>query len=292
MKYFLKSILTFSFWRYALLSWEALVKLFAIVGVQYALMDMADFFSIYTKDRYSHYAVLAMVAIAVLCVIITRRPITRFYYKVPSKDFGVEVRIGDLFDGGNDVIVSTNTTFDTDMASGLIDTDSIQGQVATKFFNANTAEIDNQLKLELASIQGTSRADAPGKKIEYPIGTVARVKSHSRIFYFVAMSRLNAQGNAHSSPRDIEDALEATWTFVRTSGSLKDLSVPVLGTGRGRTGIPRKKMVERIAQSFVDGSKDKVFSNRLSIVIRPQDAENFVVNLYQIRDYLVQGLHT
>ena len=51
-------------------------------------------------------------------------------------------------------------------------------------------------------------------------------------------------------------------------------------------------MVERIAQSFVDGSTGQIFSNRLCIFIRPQDAESFAVNLYQIRDYLIQSLHT
>lgn len=291
LKYFFKSVFTLSFWRYTLLSGEALVKIFAIVGVQYALIDMADFFSIYTKDRYSHYAIIVMVVIAIFWVLFTRRPITRFSYKLPSKDLTLDVKIGDLFEGSNDVIVSTNTTFDTDMAGGLIDTDSIQGQVATKFFNANTEEIDRQLDAELARVQGTTRSDAEGKKLEYPIGTVARVKSHNRTFYFVAMSRLNAQGNASASPRDTEDALREVWAFVLTNGNLRDLSVPLMGTGRGRTGIPRKKMVERIAQSFVDGSKDRVFSNRLSIFIRPQDAEDAAINLYEIRDYLVQGLH-
>ena len=291
MKYFFKSIITFSFWRYALLSGDAVAKFFAIVGVQYALMDMADFFSLYTKDKYSHYAIVVMITIAVLWVIVTRRPIIRFLHKVPGKDFDIEVRISDLFENTNDVVVSTNTTFDTDMASGLIDTDSVQGQVATRFFNANTAEIDRQLDIDLSAVQGSQHANALGKKIEDPIGTIARVKSHNRTFYFVAMSRLNAQGNAGATSREIEDALEATWTFVRTHGNLRNLSIPLIGTGRGRTGIPRKKMVERIAQSFVDGSKNHTFSNRLSVVIRPEDAENFSVNLYQIRDYLVQGLH-
>ena len=254
-------------------------------------MDMADFFSIYTKDQYSRYAIVLMTALAVCWVIGTRLPITRFSYKLSGKDLAVEVRIGDLFDGINDVIVSTSTTFDTDMAGGLIDTDSIQGQVATKFFNANTDEIDRQLDLGLATVQGTVREDAAGKKIEYPIGTVVKVKSHNRPFYYVAMSRLNDAGNAGSSPRDVEDALAATWSYVRTNGNLGNISVPLMGTGRGRIGIPRKKMVERIAQSFVDGSTDKIFSNQLSIVIRPQDAEKYAVNLYQVRDYLVQGLH-
>jgi hypothetical protein len=255
-------------------------------------MDMADFFSLYTKDKYSGYAVIAMITFAICWVVVRRRPITRFTYKVPTKDFSIEVRIGDLFDNNNDVIVSTNTTFDTDMASGLIDTDSVQGQVATRFFNANTLEIDRQLATDLAAVQGTTRANAPGKQMEYPIGTVARVRSHNRTFYFVAMSRLNAQGTASATARDIEDALVETWEFVRTRGSIRDLSIPLLGTGRGRTGISRKKMVEKIAQSFTEGSISQVFSNKLSIAIHPKDAENFAVNLYQIRDYLIQGIHT
>lgn len=292
MRYMFKSFITTSFWRYALFSTDAVAKLFTAVGVQYAMMEMADFLNLYTKDRYGEFAIVVMIAVAICWVVATRRPITRFVRKLPGKDYAIEVRVGDLFDGSNDVIVSTNTTFDTDMASGLIDTDSIQGQVATRFFNANTAEIDRQLDAELAGADGEVRPDARGKKIEYKIGTVAQVKSHNRTFYFVAMSRLNAQGNAAATPREIEDALDATWEFVRTRGNLSDLSIPLMGTARGRTGVPRKKMVERIAQSFVDGSKNHIFSNRLSIVIRPQDAEEYSINLYQIRDYLVQGLHS
>lgn len=291
MRYFWKSLLTISFWRYALLSREAIAKIFAIVGVLYALLEMMDFFRIYTKDQYSGYAVLPMVGLAVLYVIVTRRPVTRVAYKQPGKDYIIEVRIGDIFAGDNDVVVSSNTTFDTNMANGLISTDSLQGQVATRFFQANTDEIDRQLEADLKHVEGRERNDAPGKRIEYPIGTCARVRAHGRTFYFVAMSRLNEKGTAGATLRDVEDALSSLWAFVLTHGELRNLSVPLMGTGRGRTGHPRKKMVERIAQSFVEGSKDQLFSNRLSIVIRPKDAESFGVNLYQVRDYLVQSLH-
>jgi hypothetical protein len=291
MKYFFKSVLTASFWRYALVSREALANIFAVMGVLYAFMEMLDFFGIYTKDKYSGYSIIPMAVFAVVYVVINRRPITRVSYKIPGKDYVIEVRIDDIFEGNNDVIVSTNTTFDTNMANGLIAIDSLQGQVATRFFQSNTDEMDRQLTADLSRVQGSSRANAPGKTLEYPIGTVARVKVQGRTFYFVAMSRLNAQGNASASPRDVEDALSSLWLFILNSGELRNISVPLIGTGRGRTGIPRKKMCERIAQSFADASKNQIFSNRLSIVIRPEDAENFGVNLYQIRDYLVQSLH-
>ena len=291
MSFFFKSILTTSFWRYALLSVGAAGRILATIGVLFLFMEVLDFFGIYTKDRYSRYAIIPMLLFAVAYVVVTRRPVTRVSYKLPNKDYLVEVRIGDVFDGEDDVVVSTNTTFDTNMAEGLIATGSLQGQVATRFFQSNTGEIDQQLETELANIPAKERDNAPGKKREYPIGTVARVRTHGRTFYFLAMSRLSENGTASSSMREIEDALEALWKFVTSHGELRPLSVPLMGTGRGRTGFPRKKMVERIAQWFADGSKDKIFSNRLSIVVRPEDAASFGVNLYEIRDYLVQSLH-
>jgi len=291
MSYIFKSMLTTSFWRYALFSGSALARVLAIVGSLYLLMEILDFLSIYTKDQYSRYAIIPLLMFAIVYVVITRRPIMNVCYKLPNKDYVIEVRIGDVFDGNNDVIVSTSTTFDTNMASGLIDTNSLQGQVAVRFFQSNTDQIDQQLERELKNISAQTRNDAPGKKLEYPIGTVARIQSHGRNFYFVAMSRMNVAGNASSTFRDIEDALTSLWTFIRDRGELRNLSIPLMGTGRGRTGYPRKKMVERIAQSFADGSKNSIFSNKLSIVVWPGDASNFGVNLYEIRDYLIQSLH-
>src|SRR5438309_1376785 len=123
MRYIFKSVLTVSFWRYALVSPEAFAKLFAVVGFLYSFMEMLDFFGIYTKDQYSRYAIIPIFVFAAIYVVITRRPITRFSYKVPGKDYVIEVRIGDIFDGNSDVIISANTTFDTNMANGLIATD-------------------------------------------------------------------------------------------------------------------------------------------------------------------------
>ncbi|UKK86184.1 DUF6430 domain-containing protein [Sphingopyxis sp. BSN-002] len=292
MTYFFKSILTLSFWRFALFSQDAAIKVLAAMGGLYGFVEMLDFFGIYTKDRYSGLAIIPMLLAAIILVVVTRRPVSRISYKPLGKDYRIDVRIGDLFSGTGDVVVSTNTTFDTDMASGLIDAGSLQGQVATQFFQTNTKDIDQQLENELQNVPSTERADALGKKREYPIGTVARVRSHSRTFYFIAMSRLNDAGTAGSTKRDVEDALDKLWAFIAERGNHQPIAIPLMGTGRGRIPVPRKKVAEMIAQSFAEASAERIFSAELSIVIRPQDAERFEVNLYQIRDYLVQSLHS
>jgi hypothetical protein len=283
---------TFSFWRYALFSGEAFGKLLATVGALYLLMELMDFLSIYTKDRYGQFAIIPIVAVAVLLVIFTRRPVSRVSYKPSGKDYRIEVKIADLFAEPGDLVISSNTTFDTDLASGLIAVESLQGQLATRVFGGNTAEIDRQLDEGLKGLRYKDRTNAPGKRREYPIGTVAPVKLPGRTFYFVAMSRLNDQGTAKSSVRDIEEALDSLWTFIAIRGELRDVAMPMMGTGRGRVALPRKKMVERIAQSFADASREKTFCNKLTVVVRPEDAENFGVNLFEVRDYLVRSLHT
>lgn len=291
MKYFLKSIATRSFWRYAVFSHEALANLLAAIGALYVFMEIMDFLSIYTKDRYSKYAIVPIFVAALLYVIFSRRPVSRITYKIPQKDYVFEVKIGDLFTESGDVVISTNTTFDTDIASGLIAADSLQGQLALRVFRGATVDIDRQLEEGLKQIECAERADAPGKTREYPIGTVAKVTTPDKIFYFVAMSRLNVHGTAKATLRNIEDALSGLWQFIADQGELRAIIIPLMGTGRGRVELPRKKMVERIAQSFADASREKIFSNKLTIIIRPEDAENFQINLFEVRDYLTRSLH-
>jgi hypothetical protein len=76
------------------------------------------------------------------------------------------------------------------------------------------------------------------------------------------------------------------WRYVRESGELQELVVPVIGTARGRLEVPRKKMIEKIAESFVDASLEGKFTDRLVIMVHPEDAKKFQINLYDIKDSL------
>lgn len=255
-------------------------------------MDMLDFFGLYTRDAYSRYAFVALLAVSVVGAALTRPPVSKVTYQMPKKDFAYEVLIADLLESpAPNIVISTNTTFDTDMSSGLISPESVQGKFTSKFFNGNTAELDRQIN---ASLKGESYEDHPdgkGKKKKYPVGTVAKVTAHGKTFYLAAMAELNSSGTAHSNVGMIDTTLEKLWTYIAEKGELGDVATAIIGTGRGRIRLPRKKVVERIAQSFADASRERVFANRLIIAVHPGDAEKFSVNLFEIRDYLTQSLH-
>lgn len=290
MRYFFDSIITWSYWRYALFSGEAIGKFFATLGVLYLCVEITDMFNIYTKDKYSYYGAIFLVSLSLAYVLTTRRPVSRVVYKVPKKDISFEVRIGDIFSIGGETIISSNTTFDTSINNGLIATDSLQGQLALRYFGGNTDEIDHQIEKSIEGVEYIVNDSRPGKKREYPIGTTARISSHGRNFYLVAMSQMGVDGNAISDVRMIDDALAKLWANLIAKAEHGDIVIPLMGTGRGRIPLPRKKVVEKIAQSFADASHERVFSNRLIIMVHPRDAERFSLNLFQVRDYLIQSL--
>lgn len=291
MRYWWESVRTFAYWRYALFSGEAVAKFFSALGMLYLLINIADTFKVYEKGEYSHFGLIFIIIPAVIFVVVTRRPVSKVIYKVPKKDYAFEVKIGDIFRERGEIVVSSNTTFDTDMSSGLIATSSLQGQIATQFFNGQTVDIDRQIEASLAREKFIESEESPGKKKQYPLGTVARVSAHGKNFYFVAMSHMNSDGTAYSNVRMLDDALEGLWSSMARKAELGDIVMPLMGTGRGRVAMPRKKIIERIAQSFADASQDKIFSNKLTIVVRSEDASKFSLNLFKVRDYLSQSLN-
>lgn len=281
--------LTRSYWKYALFSKRAGTDFLAAVGALNLLFGLLDFFRLVPKETIPKSMFFMLLGISAVYVLVTRRPVTKVTYKVPKKDLCLEVRMGDLLDSKEDIVVSCNSTFDTDISSGLINPKSIQGQVLLRFFDGKTEELDKQIKKSLGDLEYTA-AVSPGNKKRYPIGTVAKIVTHGKNFYFLAMAELNEHGTARSNSGMLEQALDGLWAFVAARGEFGSLALPAIGTGRGRVQLPRRRVIEMIAQSFVDASRDKVFVNKLAIVVHPEDARIQEVNLFEIKDYFASSL--
>lgn len=261
------------------------------VGALFLILQTLDWFGWISSEYKTQSAMWLLIAPALLYGLSARFPVRSVRYKPSKKDYSYEIRIGDLFESPESVVVSTSTTFDTDISSGLIAADSLQGQLTQRLLNGKTDDLDRQIS---AALKGLTFSDAvsPGKRKRYPIGTVAHVTINGKCFYFLAMSELNQSGNARMPPGAYEEALVGLWNAVAERGELGDLALPAIGTGRGRLNIPRQKIVETIAQSFAYASAERKIANKLTIVITPGDAEKYGVNLFQLKDYLTLSLDT
>lgn len=283
MKYFLDTILSKAYWQYVLLSRAGLESVLAIFGLFYLLVESLDFFRVYTRDQYASYAFLIFFALSIVASILIRRPTKTILIPIPTYDFSVEVRIADLFDVGGAIMISTNTKFEADVAGGKIAPDSLQGQFTARYFTGNQNELIAKISDGLSKLGGA----AP-----FPMGTTVPVTTHGKTFYFTAMANLNEQGNASTTLEDVKQALDGLWRHVRDAGELQELAVPAIGTGRGRLKQSRKRMIAVIAESFMKASEKNKFTDKLVIVIRPEDASDFGVNLYDIKDHLNQVLNS
>src|SRR5712671_4722493 len=116
----LSSYLTLSYWKYEVFSKKGGADFLAALGAINLLLGLLNFFSVVPRETLPPGAFWLTLVAGAAWVLLSRRPVLKVTYKIPKKDFCYEVRIGDLLNSKEDIVVSTNTTFDTDMANGLI----------------------------------------------------------------------------------------------------------------------------------------------------------------------------
>jgi len=276
MKYLIDTITSPAYWRYVLFSRSGVQIVLSFFGGLWLFIESLDFFNIYTRDQYGSYAFFWVIAISTMLAIIFRRPIRSIEIAFPENDFCLEVSIGNVFDATGAVMVCTNTVFESDVAGGKISPDSLQGQFTARYFTGDQNTLISLIEEGLKGIDGPP----------YHMGATVAVNTHGKTFYFVAMAKLNEQGTASTTLQAVEQAMSGLWEYVRDSGELQELVVPVIGTARGRMKISRKKMIEKIAESFANASIVGKFTDRLVIMVYPEDAKRFQINLYDIKDHL------
>lgn len=285
MNYHTQSFCTKSYWAYALISVDSLKTFLATIGAIWMAIDISDSFHLLKKSELSLWLLTPLLFFGVLVVIFTRRPVKKIIYKYPGMDLMIEVTIGDLFKIPGQKVISTNTTFDTDIANGIISPTSIQGAFTNIYYSGDLARLDADL---LNGLQGISSQyfQKIGKTERYELGTTVKLKIGPEYFYWFAMAEMNVNNTASTKMKDLNVSLEGLWEYISTKGEKIDTIIPLIGTGRGRLSISRKKLIAIIAQSFITASESNLFANKLVIVIHPDDIEKSNLNLFEVKDLL------
>ena len=214
------------------------------------------------------------------------RNMLSIHHTFDDTDVSIAIHVGDIFRLSGAYVISSNTTFDTDVSGGLISKRSLQGQFTGRYYD-RVQHLDEELEKSLQDEQYTTDRNKPKKDRRYEIGTVAKVFPRDQLAYFVAIADLNPSGVAYSSLDSVRESLSKLWSYIRIHGELERLVVPVLGTGRARIDVPRHVMVKEIIRSFIDarysGSK---FCENMTIVIQEEDYRRHDMNLQEFSDYI------
>ena len=208
--------------------------------------------------------------------------------KISGTDAAIEIRVCNLFDQRNTLVISSNTTFDTTMEDGTISKNSTQGQY-TELFCDNLANLDRQIEYSLEDVDYVLRDNESkpyGKKKEYEFGTVADVTCNSRRAYFVAVGRLDKNRVANASTGEVLDALPRLWEYARTRGDLEPMAVPIVGSGFARTNATREELIREIAKSFIAAVREGRFCEHLTIAVPPDDFSRKSISLPELERFL------
>lgn len=286
MNYYFRSFKTKSYWAYALLSIDSIKTFMAVVGGIWLFIDILSTSKAINKDQFHLWYLIPIALVGVFIVIITRRPVKKITYKYPGQELKIEVRIDNLFDIAGQKIISTNTTFDTDIANGIISLNSLQGQFTEKFFPGSLSALDAILDKGLDELKYTEVEKQSGKKKRYDFGTTVKFNLSGQFFYWFAMADLNPSNNAKTTLKNVQKSLDGLWEFIETKGEKLPSVIPLIGSGLGRLTTSKKKLIAIIAQSFINASENYIFSDTLIIVVHPMDVEKSGLNLFEVKDLL------
>ena len=106
-----------------------------------------------------------------------------------------------------------------------------------------------------------------GKNDIYPIASTAIVTIDNTNFYLTAVSKFNKKNKAESEISYIRDALNSLIDMYDIEGQGFDLYIPLIGSGRSRTGMTLQESYELIVKSIIN-RKNEIYG-RIHITIRP-----------------------
>lgn len=284
----LKILFSKNYWLYIFSPRKMVLHFFAAYGFIWLLVESTSFFSQALLDFFKLYWFWFLL-MCLLWAIYKNFPSTTFCYKLKKHDITIQLSIGDLFNYEGDLIIPTNTSFDTSFQNNLISKNSTQGQFTIKYFR-EPRELDDKIKGLLD--KQLSFEELPdkqkGNKYRYEIGTVAQLEiNNDKYAYLLASSHMNDSGNTSTNFDDVLSSLGNLWDFILKKGELNQINIPILGTGRGRILENRETIIKAIIHSFISStSSGKKICEKLNIVIHPRDFVKHEINMNELCDFL------
>ena len=274
------------YWRYTFFRKETAYAFFAALGALQGSVSAILFFFPESQGWLSGIG-WHILAISSVCTLANRRPRFSVKERLSERDVELEIAVADLFSVSGSWVISTNTTFDTDIIGGIIHKDSLQGQFTQKYYDSNMDHLDGDLQTELEEkVSESLPDDRKGKKLRYPSGTVVRLNPKNQTCYLVAVANMNKNGVAQTSFEEVKVALAEVWSFIIQNGEMEPIVIPIIGTGRGRVKEKREQIAKEILKSFVAACAEVKFCEKLTVVISPTDYRTHCIDLTELGNYL------
>ena len=239
---------------------------FAAFGIIWTVLVSFEFFFEGSKPEGAFwYAVMVLVSVA--SGLWRCRPRQRVKLTIPASDSSIEIKFGDIFEGGGIVVIPVNEYFDGSLGDHVSE-NSLHGLFIRNVLGGQSDAFFRLTSQALKSVvpEEVTRESGRGKK--YPIGTVASVDINQNRFLLVALSRTDlATLKASATVHELWDCLAGVWQGVRNYSNGKCVKIPLLGSGLSGVGLPPKHLIEIILTSFLYYTKKDKIADKVTLIL-------------------------
>jgi hypothetical protein len=229
---------------------------------------------------------LGLAGLSLVFALATNMPRRSLSRSLSSPDWVIEIKIGDLFDEPDHLVIGANDVFDTEPGE-VIRPSSVQGQFLTRIYNGDQARLDADIDAALAPLH-RQRTEEPskikGKTWRYPIGITLVLGSGNRRYFLSAYGFMGNDLRVKSTADAIWNSLSKLWEQVRLKGHGLNIAIPVIGSDLARTNLPRMALIKLIIISFIAASKKEFIARKLTVVIHPNDLD--AIDFAALKDFL------
>lgn len=177
------------------------------------------------------------------------------------------------------IVIPVNTTFETkleekigDNLTPLVSANTLHGQWINFIHKngINIANIDKAIENSLKQngfTKCSTSVSVNGKQSVYPIASIANITVKNIDFYLTAISRFEKNNRAVSDITAIKKSIQSILSLYDIEGQGYDLYIPLVGSGRSRTGMSADDSFTLIKNILLERKKD--IYGRVHIVIHP-----------------------
>ncbi len=234
----------------------------------------------------SSYTFLFILLILLLMglALLVNWPHTRAAYKDKQTDIQVVVECCDILQQEGMKVIHTVDTFDMEL-DRIISPRSLHGAFL-QLCNRNHVDVDGQIDaaLERKKPVGVNE-ELPGRKQQYPLGTICRVNVGDEPFCCVAFTRLQPDGAIQISVDEYIDCLKNMWRNLADPRNRSDV-VNVAVMGNKFTDLPSEFSTEQkidfMIQTFFAVARERACCRTLRICVHPDNAPDIDFDKYPV----------
>lgn len=188
-------------------------------------------------------------------------------FLVPTTDFRITLRFGNLLSEPTDWLIGVNEFFDNEVGA-IVSQNSLHGQFIAKVFSGDGAKFRTAVDTALIGAKSFQTERSIQPNVSYPIGTTAVIQNGERKTFLVAMTHTDpVTAKASSTVALLWEALNGALQSIHDYGNGAPLSMPLIGNGRASINIEPQHLLRLIVLALVDFGRKVGLPKQLTIVL-------------------------